>query len=141
MNTEQGKKYVWNWREHPPEEFPPDSAFRGLDIRYFVTSDTVPNNHKTVFGRAIFPKGAMHGKHMHHGAEEVIYVISGEGVAFQAGETYRMTAGTAQFVPRGEVHGLKNDKDEPLEIVWGYFGAPSLEASQYEELPPDQYSF
>ena len=135
------KKCFWHWSEHPPEEFPEGSAFRGLDIRYVVTSDTTPNNKKTVFGRAIFPKGAMHGKHMHHGAEEVVYVIKGTGTAYYDGKTYKVGPGSIQFVPQGEVHGLKNEYDEPLEIVWGYFGASSLVAIKYEELPPDKLSF
>jgi quercetin dioxygenase-like cupin family protein len=138
---ESRNRCIRHWSEQPPEEFPPDSAFRDLDIRFLITSDTVPKNNKTVFGRAIFPKGAIHGKHMHHGAEEIVYIVKGTGTAFYEGKTYEMKAGTVQFVPQGEVHGLKNEYDEPLEIIWGYFGAASLEATQYEEFPPDQLGF
>ena len=135
------KKRMWHWNEHPPEYFPPESAFRGLDIRYVITSDTTPLNKKTVFGRAIFPKGAMHGRHRHMGAEEIIYIISGRGKALSDGKVYDVVSGSIQYVPQGETHGIKNPYDEPLEIVWGYFGAGSLEDSKYEEDPPDKLDF
>jgi quercetin dioxygenase-like cupin family protein len=134
------KKRMWHWTEYPPEVM--GGAFVGLDIRYLITDNTVPLNKKTVFGRAVFPKGSMHGKHVHNGAEEVVYVISGKGKAFSNGKVYDVKPGCVQFVPQGEVHGLKNPYDEDLVIVYAYFGANSVEASGYDEpFPQDEWGF
>jgi len=133
------KKRMWHWTEQPPDDL--GGAFVGMDIRYLITDYTAPNNKMTVFGRAVFPKGAMHGKHMHHGAEEVVYVTGGRGKAFSDGKVYDVYPGCVQFVPKGEVHGIKNPYEEDLVIVYAYFGTSSLEASGYEEFPQDKWDF
>ncbi|MCP4179674.1 MAG: cupin domain-containing protein [bacterium] len=128
------KKFFWNWKEHKPEEFPPKSAFKGLDIRYIITKDTVQNNNSTVFIRCIFPKGAIHGKHIHHNAEEVVYINKGYGLAWQNGEWHHMGPGDIQFIPKGEIHAFKNEGEEHVEMLCTYSGCNSLENSGYEEL-------
>jgi mannose-6-phosphate isomerase-like protein (cupin superfamily) len=133
------KKRMWHWNEQPPDDL--GGAFVGMDIRYLITDYTAPLNEMTVFGRAVFPSGAMHGKHMHHGAEEVVYVISGRGRAFSDGKVYEVGQGNVQFVPKGEVHGLKNPYKADLVIVYAYFGTSSLEASGYEEFAQDKWDF
>ena len=128
------KKNFWHWSEHPPEEFPEGSGFRGLDIRYIITEDTTPNNENTVFIRVIFPKGAIHEKHIHKNAEEVIYINKGNGMAWQNGKWNKIGPGGIQYIPKGEVHAFKNDEDEPVEMLCVYSGCNSLDNSGYEEL-------
>lgn len=59
--------------------------------------------------------------HTHQEQEEVMYVVSGNGV-FIINDTqeYPVSAGSALYAPPGVKHELVNRGNEPLKIVWVY---------------------
>jgi oxalate decarboxylase/phosphoglucose isomerase-like protein (cupin superfamily) len=102
-----------------------------MDVRWLVTRQTVGAD-DTVFGVTYFPPGSRHEIHRHENAEEVEYLIAGEGVARVGQDDVAMGVGDAVFVPRNDYHGFRNTSDtETAVMVWCYAGAASLEEAGY----------
>ena len=102
-----------------------------MDVRWLVTRDTVGAD-ETVFGVTYFPPGSRHEIHRHEHAEEVEYLIAGEGVARVGEDDVAMGVGDAVFVPRNDYHGFRNTSDtETAVMIWCYAGAASLEEAGY----------
>ena len=102
-----------------------------MDVRWLVTRQTV-GAEETVFGVTYFPPGSRHEIHRHEHAEEVEYLIAGQGVARVGQDDVAMGVGDAVFVPRNDYHGFRNTSDsETAVMIWSYAGAASLEEAGY----------
>jgi oxalate decarboxylase/phosphoglucose isomerase-like protein (cupin superfamily) len=102
-----------------------------MDVRWIVTRDTV-GSEDSVFGLTYFPPGSRHEIHRHENAEEVEYLVAGEGVARVGDDDVAMGAGDTVFVPRNDYHGFRNTSEtETAVMVWYYAGASSLEEATY----------
>jgi oxalate decarboxylase/phosphoglucose isomerase-like protein (cupin superfamily) len=102
-----------------------------MDVRWIVTRDNV-GSEDSVFGLTYFPPGSRHEIHRHENAEEVEYLISGEGVARVGDDDVAMGAGDTVFVARNEYHGFRNTSEkETAVMVWYYAGAASLNEATY----------
>lgn len=65
----------------------------------------------------ILPIGAAVAAHYHKQTEEIYYILSGAG-EMRVGETVReVVAGDAIFIPRLQVHTLKNIGVEPIKLL------------------------
>lgn len=53
-----------------------------------------------------------------HGADEIIYFLSGKGNATIGALRREVRAGSSMFVPRGAQHGFENTGRDPLEFFW-----------------------
>lgn len=56
-------------------------------------------------------------EHSHADADEVIYVIAGEGSALVEGTVRMLRAGVFLFIPRGMPHSLRQSGRNPLTVV------------------------
>jgi uncharacterized cupin superfamily protein len=66
------------------------------------------------------PGGRSTPVHMHTAEEELFYVLSGDGLSWQDGRTYRVAAGDCLFHrPRGAAHTLIAGDDGMSAIVFG----------------------
>ena len=74
---------------------------------------------------------SMHKKHVHKGAEEIIYILDGKGMSGICDTEKEMNRGDTMFVPRGEVHWFHNPFDKPVEMLFIYTKA-SLKSAGYE---------
>jgi len=102
-----------------------------MAVQWIVTSETVGAEH-LVFGITTFPPDGRHDIHRHPHAEEFEYLIAGEGVARVGDVDVRMRPGDVVFVKTGEAHGFWNTSEtENAVLLWGYGGAPNLEAAGY----------
>jgi oxalate decarboxylase/phosphoglucose isomerase-like protein (cupin superfamily) len=102
-----------------------------MDVRWIVTRETVGAD-DSVFGITYFAPGSRHEIHRHENAEEVEYLIQGEGVARVGEDDVAMGPGDTVFVPRNDYHGFRNTSDtETAVMVWYYAGAASLEEATY----------
>lgn len=75
---------------------------------------------RTEFGIATFPPGSRiptEGTGSHD-QDEYGMLIKGSMIIMSGGKEYRITAGQATFIPRGEEHWAYNDGQEECEIVW-----------------------
>ncbi len=58
--------------------------------------------------------------HYHSSEEELIFIEKGHGVFTFGEEQYEVMPGSMALVPRTVWHGLQNDSDEMLRMVFGY---------------------
>lgn len=61
--------------------------------------------------------GAEIGYHVHTGDAETYYILSGSGVYNDNGTEVTLHAGDVACCAAGEGHGLKNNTDEPIEMI------------------------
>ena len=70
-----------------------------------------------MFNRVILAPGRSIGEHTHTGDNEIYYILSGTGTYNDNGTILKVHAGDATICNDGEMHGLVNDSDEPLEMI------------------------
>jgi quercetin dioxygenase-like cupin family protein len=63
--------------------------------------------------------GMYHIKHHHPEGSEFYYFIKGNCTVHIDGEDVEAGPGTAVYIPRGAVHAIRNDHDEPVELLYG----------------------
>ncbi|TWH09419.1 MULTISPECIES: cupin domain-containing protein [Pseudoxanthomonas] len=69
----------------------------------------------------------------HRGADQWLYVVSGNGVAIVAGRRQRLAPGSLLLVERGEEHEIRNTGRTPLRTV--NFYAPPAYTGAGKERP------
>jgi quercetin dioxygenase-like cupin family protein len=70
-----------------------------------------------MFNRVILAPGRSIGEHTHTGDNEIYYILSGSGTYNDNGTILKVHAGDTTICNDGEMHGLVNDSDEPLEMI------------------------
>jgi len=55
--------------------------------------------------------------HRHRGADQWLFVVSGEGLAVVEGERVELREGTLLLIQRGETHEIRNTGSEPLRTL------------------------
>jgi quercetin dioxygenase-like cupin family protein len=70
-----------------------------------------------LFARLRLKKGCSIGYHNHEDEEEVFYVICGKGTVTENGKEQAVEAGDAILTGGGSGHSVRNDSDEPLDLV------------------------
>lgn len=117
--------------EMAPAGVKPEDGWRKMDIRFLISGDS-GGSRSVCMWRTVFPPGAAHERHYHPNAEEALYVLRGRGAAGTGDEEHEVTAGTAQHIPAGAVHWMRNLSDtEELEIVGTYTPVSSLDEAGY----------
>jgi quercetin dioxygenase-like cupin family protein len=99
----------------------------------FLISESNADAKEVVFGRTIFPPGSRHDWHRHQNAEEVQYLLSGEGVVLDGDDEIPVIAGDVVHTHKGQWHGFRNTSpDQDAVVIWLWAGAGSREAAGYE---------
>ncbi|MFB4311291.1 cupin domain-containing protein [Actinomadura sp. GTD37] len=102
-------------------------------IKWFVTPSSVEGASSTL-GEVIVNPGKGHARHNHPGAEEVIYVISGEATQMvDDGEPFPIREGDAVHIPKGAWHSTHNATWRPLRLIVTY--TPGGEEKSLEGAP------
>ncbi len=70
-----------------------------------------------LFNHMILAPGFTIGEHTHTGDNEVFYFLKGSGIYNDNGSSVRVYPGDTAICNDGELHGLVNDGDEPLEFI------------------------
>lgn len=118
-----------------PAEHDPADGWLDMSVQWVVTRETV-GAEQSVFGITTFPPDGRHDIHAHAHAEEMEYLISGEGLARVGDVDVRMGPGDVVLVKKGEAHGFWNTSTtEPAVLLWTYAGAANLEESGYSYIP------
>jgi quercetin dioxygenase-like cupin family protein len=106
----------------------------------WVITQARGGSEKTVFGITTFPPGGRHDIHRHPNAEEVQYLIEGEGLARVGDVDVAMRPGDVLLAKTNEPHGFYNTSEtERAVLIWCYGGAASLEEAGYEYEPDDPH--
>ncbi len=69
----------------------------------------------------------------HKGADQWLFVVSGEGQAIVEGERVELKEGTLLLIQRGDRHEIRNTGEEPLKTLNVY--VPPGYTSDGDELP------
>jgi oxalate decarboxylase/phosphoglucose isomerase-like protein (cupin superfamily) len=118
----------------------PTQTFDWGAIKWFVTPTTTPGAGLT-FGEVVVVPGGGHGRHNHPDAEEILYVVSGEGEQMvDDGDPFPIRAGDTIYIPLGIYHSTLNTGWEPLRVLALYNpGGPELALAglpDFRQLPP-----
>ena len=90
-------------------------------VAKFLSEPAVTGAERFSFGMVVLAPGKGHERHNHPGAEEIIYVLSGEGqqmIDDQPPITVR--AGASIFVPADVYHSTLNTSWEPMRLLVVY---------------------
>jgi mannose-6-phosphate isomerase-like protein (cupin superfamily) len=71
------------------------------------------------------------GPHLHHGFEECIYVLSGEGTTQAESGEIPLRPGDIVLIPAGEKHMTRNTGNAPLVLLC-FFPMPDVTANTVE---------
>lgn len=119
-------KYLIHVDEVKPLDVGLDEGFQGVDSRLVISDETVGSDKSCLF-RVIFPKGAYHGPHYHTESDEILFALRGKAIQWIDGTPYIMTPGSAMILPKNAVHWMRNDWDEPFEVIGFYPDVPNFE--------------
>ncbi|NMC14262.1 MAG: cupin domain-containing protein [Chloroflexi bacterium] len=134
-------KYLIHTNEVEPLDVGSEEGFQGVDSRLVIADNTVGSEKACLF-RVIFPKGAYHGPHYHTESDELLYALRGKAIQWVDGVEYIMTSGSAMIIPKNVVHWMRNDWDEPFEVVGVYPDVPNFDLTG-QQVPKDweKYGF
>lgn len=131
MSNDAATKVNINDFEFAPD-LNPDDGWIEMKVQFLITEENA-NNNDMVFGRTIFEPGSRHEYHRHKNAEEVQYLVRGEGVILDGDIEIPVKAGDVVHTHRNVWHGFRNTSDtEPAEVVWVWAGASSRDSAGYE---------
>ena len=100
-----------------------------------ITSDIAQS---VMMFEEVAPTDTVTNLHIHHGSDEVAYVLSGE-VTFMIGDQVTVGGvGTSAFMPRGLPHAWKSTGSEPGRILFLY--TPGNAGGAFEEAVSDEPS-
>lgn len=103
------------------DEPPPHGAI-GMSTAYRI-SDAIPSPRSMEFRKRVLHRGAAIGLHrIDH--DEVYYVLSGKGDVTSDGATKRLKPGTAVYLYKGAVVGIRQAGRKPLTIIVSYPNSP-----------------
>lgn len=70
-----------------------------------------------LFNHVVLEKDCEVGWHVHEGDGEAYYILKGQGRYSDNGVMTTLRAGDVAFCPAGEGHSIRNDADEPMEMI------------------------
>jgi quercetin dioxygenase-like cupin family protein len=108
-----------------------------------IKVDPSRGSNNVSMGTQVVPKGAGIRVHQHNGADEVLFVLEGNGFGILGDTRAPIEKGSAIYVPRGVWHGVENP-DSDLALLW-VVAPPGLEElfraiSSAPGAPPKQLS-
>ena len=99
-----------------------------------LSEPKVTGGETMTFGMVVVAPGQGHARHNHPNADEVIFVISGEGEQMlDDQDPVLIRAGASVYIPRGVYHATLNTGWEPLRLIVVY--APAGEEEVLRALP------
>jgi len=122
-----------------PGALPTQSFAWGL-IKPLVAAENTEGAGLSLLHVVLLP-GLGHERHDHPDADEILYVLGGEGEQMlDDGEPFPVHAGQAIYVARGVPHSTRNTGWEPLSLLAIYAPAGAEAALKglpdYREVPP-----
>lgn len=95
----------------------PTQTFEWGAIKWFVSPGATEGANMS-FGEVVLLPGLGHDRHNHPESEEILYVLSGEGMQMlDDGEPFPVKAGDTIYVPTAMFHSTRNTGWEPLRLL------------------------
>jgi quercetin dioxygenase-like cupin family protein len=109
-----------------------DEGWIDMKVQFLIGAHNAGND-EVVFGRTLFEPGSSHEHHRHNNAEEIQYLVRGEGVVLDGDDEIPMKPGDVILTHKNVWHGFRNTSDtETAELIWCWAGASSRDAAGYE---------
>ena len=90
-------------------------------IIHMLSEESVTGAQTFSFGSVYLMPGKGHVRHNHPTADEIIYVVSGEGdQMLDDKETIRVRPGDSIWIPKGVFHSTVNRGDESMHLIVVY---------------------
>ena len=86
-----------------------------VEIKHIFKKEELKGKARLV-ARITLKQGCSIGSHVHGQEEEIFYVLKGEGVATENGETFILKEGDATVTGGGSSHSIENQSENPLEL-------------------------
>jgi oxalate decarboxylase/phosphoglucose isomerase-like protein (cupin superfamily) len=111
-------------------------------VKLLVAAENTDSPALSVLHVVLLP-GKAHDRHNHPDADEILYVLTGEGEQMlDDGEPFPVRPGQTLFIPRGAFHSTLNTGHEPMTIlaIYAPAGAEQVlkELPDFRELPPGE---
>ena len=88
---------------------------------------------------ATSPPGSGPPRHIHHGCDELFYVLEGEFLFLVGERQVSAPPGTFVFIPRGTVHAAKGIGTEPCKVLAAYIpGGLERSFEEFAQLRTEQ---
>jgi oxalate decarboxylase/phosphoglucose isomerase-like protein (cupin superfamily) len=120
----------------------PTMSFDWGVIKPLVAADNTAAAGVSLMHAVLLP-GRGHERHNHPDADEILYILAGEGDQMvDDGEPFPVRPGQAVWVPTGAFHSTINTGWEPLTLLAIYAPAGAEQALKglpdYREIPPGE---
>ncbi len=89
-----------------------------VNIKRVLGKDELEGMRFSGFGFLQVPPGGEFKVHVHPEREEIYYVLSGSGVIEVEGKPVDAQPGMALHISGETAHGIKNETEEPLTIIY-----------------------
>ena len=96
---------------------------KGSSSNLILTGVKLDNQNKNMMGYSLYKPGIDTKQKIHLEAEELAYVVAGSGKLTVGKELVPFKQGDSIFIPPGVPHGVRNDGNEDVEMVF-FFSAP-----------------
>ena len=105
------------WRQVIDPNALPTTSLDWGTIKWFVTPSSIPGANIT-FGEVVLLPGVGHDRHNHPYSEEILYILSGEGVQMvDDGDPFPVRAGDTIYIPTAVYHSTRNTGWQPLRLL------------------------
>ena len=88
------------------------------NIKRVISKDEVGTERIAGFGLIEVPLGGVFGPHTHPEREEIYYVLSDSGSIVIGDEEVPAKEGSTLYVSGEDPHGMRNQDDEPLVVIF-----------------------
>lgn len=96
---------------------------KGSFSNLILTKSRLENENRNMMGYSLFKPGIDTKQKIHLEAEELAYVLCGTGKLTVGKKLISFKAGDSIFIPPGVPHGVRNDGNEDIAMVF-YFSSP-----------------
>jgi oxalate decarboxylase/phosphoglucose isomerase-like protein (cupin superfamily) len=96
---------------------------------HMLSEERVTGSKSISFGSVVLEPGQGHTRHNHPDADEIIYVVSGEGKQMlDDHEPVTVKPGACMWIPMGIYHSTLNTGSGPMHLVVAYLPAGAEQA-------------
>jgi quercetin dioxygenase-like cupin family protein len=96
---------------------------KGSFSNLILTASRLESKNRNMLGYSVFKPGIDTKQKVHLEAEELAYVLAGSGKLTVGEELVPFKAGDSLFIPPGVPHGVKNDGQVDIAMVF-FFSSP-----------------
>lgn len=108
-------------------------SFEWGSVKLLSTPD-IAGGQTMTFGTVVLQPGKAHERHNHPEADEILFILSGEGEQIiDDEEPVHVRSGASIYIPQGVYHSTRNTSWEPLRFAVVY--APAGPEKVLRELP------